>query len=762
MKRQLMFATFFISFSILMFELLFIRLLSTIFTPSLAFLGISFALFGLAFGGILVYFLPNYFSHKNFLLRLRSYSFYFALSMIGLIGFLLISHLHFINYRLVVISPIIPFLLANICLSLLFKYKNDIIDRLYFVDLLGAGVGVVLAVILMNILTALNVLFVATILAFIATAFLNYKNKIRGVIFIFIAFLSIFAIINHSSNIVELNVAFAKIDKKYNKILVSKWNSFSHITVSKLLYIGRSDKLLHIKIDGDAATQMYSFDGDFEKMSFLKKDISSLVFQITNPGKSLVIGSGGGRDVLMSVMFGHKVTGVDINPIINNLMKNEYRNYNGGLYHRDDVTSITAEGRSFIKQNNEKYDTISIPLVDTWASTAAGNLALVESYLYTVEAFEDYLKSLNKSGTLSISRWEMEGPRIISVFLEASKKLGINEPQKNIAIIQQYVPDNPDDKNGSLNNYLFKTIPFTKEELEKIYNFAEKTGFKILYIADGKNYENEQHSFLTSVDKEQYAKDYLKKNKKRMDPVYDNSPFFFFLTSFSDMNGIINGNLGITFMLVFVLSLTCVVLPIMINQKNKKENKNNKNVVAFLGYFGSLGLAFILIEMVMIQKFILYLEKPIYSYSVILASLLIFASIGSFLSKKINAENKKSFAKNSFIIFTNALIYSLFIDKIINGTMGWSISYKIFISGFITAPLAIFMGMMLPLGIKRLGLLNLDDLIPWTWAVNGALSVFATVLAIILAINIGLNAVLFIGGAIYLVALFFISLSKKI
>lgn len=753
------FGIFFLSLSALMFELALIRLVSVIMLSHLAFLGITTALYGIALGGIIVYLFPNYFPSSRLTKRTIQFSLLYSISLVLFILFFLRIDFSSGNFRSIFLAfflAAIPFIFVNVSLSLLFKIKGQIMGKLYFFDLLGAGLGAIAAIVLMTNFSAINTVFLAAAMGFIAAAFFGFRQKkviVCSSILVFI--LVSFAFINQQSNLIK--IIYSK-DGKETNIIFSKWNSFSRVSVEdekepRMVASLPGDsttflpKQLGIEIDSSAYTPILEFNGDFETVEFLRDDLSSLGFRIIEPaGDVLIIGPGGGRDVLAARLFNHKIKGVDINPIIvSDLMKDRFAEFSGNLYSLPDVDIVVAEGRSFIHTDPHTYNAISIPLTDTWASTSAGNLVLVESNLYTVEAFQDYLAHLKPNGILSISRWEQDGMRLVSLFLEASKNLGIENPKENIVIIK-----NKTEGDAALNNYLFKPSPFSAKMLAAIESYSQETGFPIVYSARYLG-ENDYYSYLLASDKNSFINAY----PKNLKPVYDNNPFYFFNMRLGVLLNPIgfgfnewDGGLLASLTIATLLTIIFIFFPLLFTIKTLRPRV--KKSFMYLGYFAGLGLAFMLLEISLIQKFILYLERPIFSYSLVLVALLVFAGIGSFISKDLNPSKNSNYFKIGLAILCLIIIYVIILKTVFTLTIGMNIYYKLVITTLIHMPLALLMGMMLPLGIRRLHAEHLERLIPWCWAVNGGMSVLASVLAILFAIYIGFNNVLLLGGLIYL------------
>jgi hypothetical protein len=762
--KSLSWGVFFISAGIIFFELALIRLFSVVLFPSLGFFAVTVVFFGLTLGGLLVYLFPNFFSDSNFNKKLDALGLLFGLSLfIFAFIFTKIDPSSRGAVLSLIWNSVIPITIANSYLSYVFMKQASSIGRLYSYDLFGAGMGVIVCLFLLSHISPVSVIIISGALVLVSISLSSLNNKIGKIALLLFLVIAVLITVN---GVPELKYTKRGLEK--NSVF-SKWNSFSRVSVldergkERFLYSLPSPDLqkvqqMGIEIDADAYTSVVEFSGNLDSVSFLKQDLSGLAYHVVRPGKALIIGPGGGRDVLMALLFGNQVTGADINPIIvKDIMKNRLRKFSGDLYLRPDVDIKVAEGRSFIKKDENKYNSINLPLVDTWASTAGGNMAIVEGYLYTVEAMEDYLWHLNEGGVLTISRWSLDGMKLVSLFLQASENLDIENPQESIAIISRI------ENHISLNNYMFKKGRFTADEILIIEKFAKDNGFSITYLPN-RVLANADSSFILSGDWKKFAESYA----TNILPSTDDKPFFFFtipthnLLRFGFVNSYLpDGGLGLALRFAVVFTVICIFLPLIFARRRLRGTSANS--VLFLLYFGLLGFSFMLIEIALIQKLILYLEYPIYSYSVVIATLLIFAGIGSsFVSKK--DPSTKSFTSAVLPLIVFFALYIIFIGPLVSGTMGLNIFYKLPIAAAMNMIPAFFMGMMMPLGIKRLNSLSMSDLVPWCWAVNGSASIIASVGSVILALLYGFKAVIGIGAigyALALLTIYFIRPSLK-
>src|SRR4029077_6507059 len=232
-----------------------------------------------------------------------------------------------------------------------------------------------------------------------------------------------------------------------DRILFSKWNSFSRIGVYERAhgdwslspaYKGPLPETRFMDIDSAASTPILHLASDLSNAQYLRYELTALAYHLERPGfTALVIGPGGGRDLASALVFGaSRVEGIEITPIIaNTLMRDRFLAFSGGIYTNPRVRIEVDDGRSFVRRTPERYDVIQASLVDTWAATAAGAYTLTENTLYTVEAFNDYLDHLTDDGVLTITRWVMDGLRLVSLAQAACESRGWRAADR-LAIVQ--------------------------------------------------------------------------------------------------------------------------------------------------------------------------------------------------------------------------------------------------------------------------------------------------------------------------------------
>lgn len=769
-RMRVFLAVALITLSVLMLELSLTRLFSATMYYHYAFMAISLALFGSGASGVFIYIFQSKSNPEHTGLWLSLAAMLFSISALFALYVILSVPLTLETtaenyYRLTKIygATALPFFFAGCVVTLaITRYAKDI-SRLYLFDLAGAALGCLLLIPVLNLIGAINtVLLVSAIAA--AAAFLfgaegGVSRAYRICPLVLTAGLVAAVAINSITHIIDVRQAKGN---EETRVLFSKWNSFSRITVEGDLSGG-----VEIKIDADAATGMVKDADKLELHEYLREGLTTLVHNIKRDANVLVIGPGGGIDVLTARVFGQKhITAVEINPIIaEDVMSSEpFKSYSGSIYQQPDVRLVVDEGRSFIRSSTDRYDVIQATLVDTWAATAAGAFSLSENNLYTVEAFKDYATHLSDDGILTMTRWYFEPPdqmlRLVALTRAMMTELGISNPARHIILVRD--SEMPWGRGPA--TFMFKKSEFTDEEVQNIEAKAAEGNFVLLYTP----LTRPQNVFTQMIEAADPA-DVWNSFETNVEPSRDNNPFFFNSIRFANLGRVfeIGGewqktNLG-TFVLFALFGITAILVllfiigPLLLVRGRAFKTGMPRSKFSYLLYFACLGAGFIIVEVAMIQKFILFLGHPVYSLAVVLFSLLTFSALGSYLSGRFDEDRlKPTVMKLLVVLIALVFIYILALPPIFYGLVHLAREIRIVIAVVLMAPLAILMGMPMPVGIRLLAR-NAPEIIPWAWGVNGATSVMGSVGALVIAILTGFNQALVVGAGLYLVAIFFIS-----
>ena len=769
-RRRIFWGIALITLSVLMLELSLTRLFSATMYYHFAFMAISLALFGSGASGVFIYIVQRGLKPERTGQWLSVAAILFALSNLYALYVILANPLTFETgpenyYRLARIygACALPFFFAGCAITLAITRLAKDISKLYLFDLAGAALGCLLLIPVLNAIGAINIVFLVSALGAMAGVLFGFAtqgSRVTAVCSLVLA-VGLAGLVVYNSNTNRIDIRKSK-GFEENKVLFSKWNSFSRITV-----VGSFDTAVEIRIDADAATGISKDASNSALYQDARDSLSGLVHNLKRDANVLIIGPGGGNDVVVARVFGQKqITAVEINPIIaHDVMSSEpFKSYSGSIYQQPNVRLVVDEGRSFIRNSNDRYDIIQGTMVDTWAATAAGAFSLSENNLYTVEAFKDYATHLTDDGALTMTRWYFEPPdqllRLVTLTREMMGELGITNPSRHIMMVR----DARSGYDRTPATYIFKKSEFTDDEVRSIESVARTNGFELLYTP----LTRPQNAFTQLIEAPDPAA-FWASYETNVEPTRDNNPFFFNSVRFANLWRVIEGttgewqktNLG-TSILFALLGITSVLVLLfiigpLVLVRGRALATGVGTKLSYLLYFACLGAGFIIVEVAMIQKFILFLGHPVYSLAVVLFSVLAFSAIGSYLSGKVSEERlTAALMKLLVVLVLLVIVYIVALPPIFYGLVGLAREIRIVLAVVLMAPLAMVMGMPMPIGIRMLAR-SAPEIIPWAWGVNGATSVMGSVAALVIAILTGFNQALLVGAGLYLLAMVFMS-----
>ncbi len=559
--------------------------------------------------------------------------------------------------------------------------------------------------------------------------------------------------------------------------LIEKWNSFSRVRVvgnpdkyirpsgwglSATLPADRTARELHLDIDSYAGTELTRFDGDTSKVDHLKYDVTNVAHYLRPQARVLVVGTGGGRDVLSALAFGQRsVTGVEINDGILSLVNGRFGDFTGHLDRDPRVHFVNDEARSYVARSSDRVDLMQISLIDTWAATASGAFVLTENSLYTVEAWRIFLDHLAPRGILSVSRWYYssrpgEVYRLAALASTTLMGMGVSRPGDHFAIVRAR-PAGSSGPDG-IGTMLVSRDPLSAADLDALEAVAARMQFEIV--------QSPRHSadetFAALADGSRVAATVAAYPLNVAAPT-DDRPFFFHMLRLRDVvhparwrdQGIVQFNmtavgvLGILFAIVILLTASCIILPLLMARPRPDFGAAAPHLV----YFSAIGFGFMLIEISQVQRLAIFLGHPVYSLSVVLFSLLLSSGAGSLSTASLGRGRRRHGpAVRIGLLIVVLLVFGLLTPVAVRHFEAASTPVRVLISVGTLLPLGFFMGMAFPLGMGR-ALADAPALAPWLWGVNGAASVCASVLAVVIALGAGIAASYWAGAVCYLAAL---------
>ena len=780
---------FFVALATLMYEILLTRIFSVTMLYHFAFVALSIAMFGMTAGALIVYLAPSFFSARFLSQRLAAAAVIFPIAIV--LSFMTelsipfrvqtsVIELYAIAFRYVVIA--VPFVVSGVVICLMLTGFPRRVSRLYAADLAGAALGCILLVAVIGWsdgpTAVLWVAFLASV-GGVALALDGRSASWRRASVIVLAVLGV-AAAGHTVLVWRGSPIFRIVYSKgvvETRPVYEKWNSYSRVRV-----MGNPDielpaqgwglssrapkkrlRQLHLDIDAWAGTTMTKFDGDLAPLEHLKYDVTNIAYYLRTQHSALVIGAGGGRDVLSALAFGARsVTAVDINKDILRTVNGRFGDFTGHLDRDPRVRFVNDEARSFVARSPDRFDTIQISLIDTWAATAAGAFVLGENSLYTVEAWTTFLNHLSDQGLLSVSRWYFHSRpaelfRTTTIAVEALRRLGVTDPRRHITIVRHMQPGIGTETPDGVGTIIVSRRPFTDDELDTLDREAARLAFDVPFSPRAAL--DETFVRLTQPDG---LEEFLRSYPINIAAPTDDSPFFFNMLRLRDLArtslldfGSLSHNmkavatLGILLVTVTGLTTLCLLLPLWVT----RHRVELAGAGPFFVFFIAIGLGFMLIETSLMQRLIIALGHPTYGLSVVLFSLLLSSGLGSYLTSNVNVEGVAEAGRSRLIGLVAVLaIFGLLTPAIVTRIEPMTTTARILAAVAILFPAGVFMGVAFPLGMK-LAAGRTSGLTAWFWGLNGAASVLASVLSVCIALTWSISTAFWVGWACYAVAL---------
>ncbi len=728
-----------------------------------------------------------------------------ALSWFTIIGgYLVANYLPFDMYRvawersqllylaLYYLALAAPFFFMGLGVSLLLTTQARRVNLVYFVNLAGSAAGCILVLAFLPLFGGAGTILCAALFAALAVILFSSTAPRRA-----------FAIstLLISILLITLRPAFLEIRMSPYKslsnllrypdarLLSTRWNAFSRVDVIRSSSIRSAPGLslaspqqppfqLGVTIDGDDLSPITGR----EKLDFLDYLPTALAYQLVSRPRALVINPRGGLDVLAALHHNAaEITVVEDNRLVARAVET----YGDDLYADERVRVVHESPRTYARrvlafadsamgiapwrsgtenamrtalQTVEPFEIVQLSLSESFKPTTLGAYSLGEDYRYTVEAFRDFYRLLAPNGYLVISRWLQQPPaeetRALATVITALDKLGA-EPRDQIIALRSFQTMVILVKNGII----------TPADVAALREFCATRQFDLVYysgiapdevnrrfVLEQPYYYDAARSLLSPTLRERF----YKRSIYDLRPATDDHPFFFHFFKWRQTPRILrdfgktwqpfggSGYLILVALLIIALLAAAVFILLPLRWLQRRTNYTTGKESVLL-YFFALGIGYLFIEIPLMQRFILFLGQPTYSFAVVLGAILLFSGIGSLLSPRFPLR------VILVILIGVVVLYPLLLPKVFNMFLGNSFPVRFLVTLILLAPLGTLMGMPFPHGITRVNH-NAPDLVPWVWGINGAASVISSILATMLAVSFSFSVVLILGGVAYAVA----------
>jgi hypothetical protein len=658
------------------------------------------------------------------------------------------------------------FVSIGVMISTLFGRRARDVGRLYFADLLGAGLACAVVVFLLLWIGPVTTILFAGLILSLAGLRLVWRRgpalRTAGLGLSAVLVVGVAA----PSVVPKVRADSTKAHREESD-LFSRWGAIFRVDAYDvgpdarlLLHDGMFGSAIH-RYDGDPAT-LGRFDSDPRRFPFATGAAR---------GNVMIIGAAGGNEVLASLHFGaERIDAIELNPVTYSLVTDEFADYTGRLAEHPKVNYVNGDGRSYLKRSSSDYDLIWYPAPDSYAATNAassGAFVLSESYLYTTETIEESLDHLTPDGLVAAQFGEINfeakpnrTTRYVSTARRALENLGIGDPSRHLVVITS-----PTEGPGALSTVLVKRSPFTDGEVEEILASMAYVPGAVLRYAPGHPVEGETATVVATASPAELEAWY-DRYPYDMRPISDNGPFFWHFTPFSTVlrnfgdpinpydteDSVGERVLLLLLAIVVVLGAVFLLLP-FVTVRRIWAALPRKGASAV--YFAALGMGFMFFEVSLIQRLVLFLGYPTYSLTVTLAAILVSTGVGALLSERLADRADRMIVP--LVVALGALtgLYLFALPALTNALLGWPLPGRVGVALVLLAPLGLCLGMFMPLGLRAVASITdyPREYVAWGWAVNGFASVSGAVLTTILGMIFGFDVVLVLAFVVYLVAL---------
>lgn len=787
--RKIFLAVFLLSLAVLMLQIALNRIFSFTIWYHFAYISVSLALLGFGASGSTLAAFPRIgassvgraiglFSGVSAVMTLLML---LVISFVPLQPFDVLQHrVELAKFLLYFVMVSFPFFFAGLSITIALRAAGPAVNRLYFWDLIGAGLGCALVVLAIQWLETPRVV-VLVALVYAAAGLMavqdesvmirNFNLAVAAVVL-----LAIWPLPRLLPFMPSSDKPLAAWLKNGNGIIhYTRWSPIFRTDLLGVakgeaqlggyrtqgispLYQGDSPPFRTIAHDGGANAILYQGNGDMKRFEMFRHHVLTAPYVLRQKATVLIIGVGGGADVVNALENGAvRVVGAELDPITVDLITRQYRDFTGGMFNRPDVQIYASEGRHFTRSTTERFDLIQITGVDTEAALSSGAYILSENYLYSVEAYLDYFRALREDGILSMAGLDFHpnsgaarhAVRFVALSYEALRARGAADPAAHVIVIGG-------SRGISEFEILTKLQPFSDAEIAAMEQFVAENKFEAWYLPHRP--ERQQPVFRTLLEGSPEERDiFFEHTFLNLGATTDDRPFYYSFYKWRNLfehrdeidrgHTLATGQLVLFMILVVAIlfSVVAIMLPLL---RVAAEARAMPHRWGFLTYFAALGVGFIFAEISFVQKFILFLGYPTYSLTVMLFSFLTAAGVGAYFSARLPGKPKRVLPTLVGILTLLVVYYILALQPIFEALLAAPLELRIAVAIALCVPLGGLLGMFFPYGIRLTSAIN-RDFVAWAWAVNGCLTVVGSVLSIILAMTYGFTVVIVAFVAIY-------------
>lgn len=754
---------FFISFELVLFELLLTRLFGVVLFAQFAHLALALALLGISVGAILQHLRPSLVPEEGLERRLA-----WLCLLQGLATLLaVVCTLEFPvtlqsgsaptvyqerssiqdelldPYWFAALLPVlsVPFAIAGLAFAGVFQRRKQHIGQLYGADLIGGAAGAVAFIPLLGELAGPDTIFVITLSAAASAALLAWPERDRALMGAagLMGLLSVGALVSSAVSGEVLEVKFAAGYSERNVTYV-QWTPLTRLSIHK--DDKRGDFML---LDNTSASEIFRSEARRAKVA---EEINrALVFHLYEPpARVAILAASAGPEVAVAQSRGFTgIDAIDIAGEIFDIVAEQYPDSPVNPYTHGDTHRVKSDGRAAILHAQEPYDIIQMVHANLWSSAGLLANAWSPSLLETKEAFETYFDHLSPRGMISFGRGASTDA-ILRSAVAALRARGITEPLRHIAYVK-----------GTAVVLLVKKEPFSEEDRARLLTAMGEFRDARLLIDPGQPLDAEGKKLLQGA-------------VMTDDRPYLDDPGFFWHelqrsieAAEGDEKPLAAVYRSIVIQVLFTLVAGFVFIGLPLLSRRSGEARGMRYVGPGLLYIAGLGYGYLAVETVLVHELILFVGHPTYAVTAVILSMLLSSGLGSMAAGRLPeaglARRLRAILAGVILL---GLVQAFVVPKVLYGAaLGLPGELRIAITVVALAPLGFLMGMPFPLALR---LLRADaaGLVPWGWAINGWMSVVASLATVVISRMWGYSTAFGFGLAFYLLALLMVGFLGRI
>lgn len=662
----------------------------------------------------------------------------------------------------------LPFLFVGVVLGSLLASKDLPTDRVYFADLVGSALGALLVLPTIAPLGVERALSLACAAMAIVTALLARPKSVRARAVTMIALAVSAVAIAVPDRVFRMTWPRGSMLADAPSIETMAWDALGRVEVSPVRFDqqgyddfpalrGRDPRFARrlrrmLTHNNYAFTYAFDYDGTRSSLAGIEQTLYAAPYQAgaAREPRVAVLGAGGGIDVLAALAFdASRVTAVEVNRAVVDLLRGRYRSEFGRWVDDPRVRLEVDEGRHFLASHDDLYDVIQLTSVESGAGAPSSAHVFSEAFVYTEEAFGLYLDRLSDQGILSVMHVEQAYPRemlrVLTTAVSALRARGIDDPSRHVVTLSA--------SPAAFVSVLVKKSPFTDEEVRRLENWSQGRAFSISASPRPPSGPPSLYQAFLGFGAADQAR-FIARYPFDIAPVDDDRPFFFrssFWWHVFPAQGFVWEVPPYTeYCLIVLFGWIAVAGIALVYWPTRQLAEHISHPRRYVTFFGGIGVGYLFIEIAFMQKLGLLLGHPNYAISIVLATMLFASGMGALGSRSITAR----FTNLRFVVYVVAgllLVECSAVFPILPRFVGASLALRGSIVVGLVAPLGVLLGTFMPMALEALKRES-EEAVAWAWAVNGVFSVLAPALAMAFSMSWGTTALMLAAIPFYLAA----------